>query len=113
MSNPSNVRRWYPVAVPSEIPLKEGRKVSWNAYEVAVFNLGDEFLAVDNRCPHKNGPLADGLVAGKAVFCPLHNLKINLQTGCALSGGTGQVKAYPVKVIQGQVCVAFEEGKIE
>ena len=53
----------------------------------------------------------DGIVAGKAVFCPLHNWKISLETGCALSGGTGNVKSYPVSVIDGKICVGFENPK--
>lgn len=106
------VRKWYPVGPVEEIPLKEGRRVTWGVFDVAVFNLGQDFLAVDNRCPHKNGPLADGLVSGKSVFCPLHNWKIGLETGCALSGGKGRVKTYPVKIMDGCVYVAFEEGKL-
>ena len=104
--------KWYPVADKNAIPLREGRRVFYGGYEAALFNLGDEFLAVDNRCPHKSGPLADGIVSGKAVFCPLHNWKISLESGCAISGGTGQVKKYPVRVIGGKVCIAFEEGKM-
>ena len=105
------ISRWYPVADLGSIPLKEGRRVIYGDHEAALFNLGNEYLAVDNRCPHKAGPLADGIVAGRAVFCPLHNWKIGLENGCALSGGKGQVKVYPVKILRGKVCVAFEEGK--
>ena len=102
--------KWYPVADKNLIPLREGRRVFCGGYEVALFNLGDEFLAVDNHCPHKAGPLADGIVSGKAVFCPLHNWKIDLGTGCALSGGKGQVKTYPTKILNNKICIAFEEG---
>ena len=109
--SPSVVRRWYPVAGLQEIPLNEGRRIQWKDCDVALFNIGGEFLATDNRCPHKQGPLADGLIAGKAVFCPLHNWKISLESGCALSGGVGQVKTYPVKVINDYIHIAFEEGK--
>ena len=49
--------------------------------EIAIFNLGDRFLAVDNRCPHKGGPLADGIVSGTTVVCPLHAWKMSLETG--------------------------------
>ena len=104
--------KWYSVADEGAIPLREGRRVVYQDYEAALFNLGGEYLAVDNRCPHKQGPLADGIVAGKAVFCPLHNWKINLENGCALSGGKGQVKTYPVKVLRGKVCIAFGEGAL-
>lgn len=113
MKAATNIRKWYPIAKDGEIPIKEGRKVSYVEHEVALFNLGDEYLALDNRCPHKQGPLADGLLAGKSVFCPLHNWKISLETGCALSGGEGKVKTYPVKVMNGRVCIALEEGKFQ
>ena len=102
--------KWYQVTDTDTIPQKEGRRVYYENYEIALFNLGSEYLAVDNRCPHKQGPLADGIVAGKAVFCPLHNWKISLEKGCALSGGIGQVKTYPVKVVENKVYVAFDEG---
>ncbi len=107
-----SISKWYPVAETGAIPLREGRRVVFGAHEAALFNLGDDYLAVDNRCPHKSGPLADGIVSGKAVYCPLHNWKIDLATGCALSGGQGQVRSYPVKVLQGKICIAFEEGKL-
>jgi len=105
--------KWYPVVEPHMIPVKEGRRVTLGVYEIALFNLGNEYLAIDNQCPHKQGPLADGIVSGKSVFCPLHNLKISLETGCALNGGEGRVKTYPAEVIQGKVCIALEEGKYQ
>ena len=105
--------KWYPVSENGSIPLRQGLRVVYRDFEVALFNLGeDEYLAVDNRCPHKEGPLADGIVSGKAVFCPLHNWKISLETGCALSGGKGRVKKYPARVLDGKICVAFEDGAI-
>ena len=107
-----SIPQWYPVADVDTVPLREGRRVVYGDYDAALFNLGNEYLAVDNRCPHKAGPLADGIVAGKAIFCPLHNWKISLENGCALSGGNGQVKTYPVKILSGKVCIAFEEGKL-
>ena len=105
--------KWYPVAAVDAIPVKEGRKVQFQDYSVALFNLGGEFRAVDSLCPHRGGPLADGIVAGNAVFCPLHNWKINLDNGCALSGGTGQIKTFPVKVMAGKIYVAFEEAALQ
>ena len=68
MSGEGEFFKWYPVADKNMIPLREGRRVFYGVYEAALFNLGDEFLAVDNHCPHKSGPLADGIVSGKAVF---------------------------------------------
>ena len=111
MSSTQQVK-WFRVAPVGAIPEKEGRRVQYGQHEAAVFNLGNEYLAVENQCPHKGGPLADGIVAGKNVFCPLHNWKISLENGCALSGGTGQVKTYPVKILHDSICIAFEEGKL-
>ena len=111
--NSSSVTKWYPVAAVGSLPLREGRKVVFRPYEIALFNLGDEYLAIDNACPHKSGPLADGIVSGKSVFCPLHNWKVSLENGCVLSGGKGQVKTYPVKVLNNTVCIAFEEGSFQ
>lgn len=105
--------KWFCVGAVADIPLREGRNVKYQNYSVAIFNLGDEFLATESSCPHRQGPLADGIVAGRAVFCPLHNWKINLENGCALSGGIGQIKTFPVKVVGGQVYVAFEAGELK
>ncbi len=103
--------KWFRVASVGAIPEREGRRVEYGPHVAAVFNLGGEYLALENQCPHKGGPLADGIVAGKNVFCPLHNWKINLENGCALSGGTGQVKIYPVKVAENEIYIAFESAQ--
>ncbi|HLD49851.1 MAG TPA: nitrite reductase small subunit NirD [bacterium] len=105
--------KWFRIAEAGSIPEKEGRRVQYGPHVVALFNLGKEYLAVENQCPHKGGPLADGIVAGKNVFCPLHNWKINLENGCALSGGTGQVKTFPVKVAGNEIYLAFEEAQLQ
>lgn len=72
---------WIRVALSGHIPPREGRRVLIGGRELALFNLGDGFAAVDNQCPHKGGPLCDGIVAGRAVVCPLHAYKVNLDTG--------------------------------
>ncbi len=105
--------KWYPIPGAETIPLREGRRVRHMDHDVAIFNVGDGYLAVDNRCPHKQGPLSDGILSGKSVFCPLHNWKISLESGCALSGGQGQVKSYPVKLVGGRVYIAFNEGSLK
>jgi nitrite reductase/ring-hydroxylating ferredoxin subunit len=66
--------KWIRVAYCEDIPMREGREVAIGNRSVAVFHLGDKFLAVDNRCPHRGGPLADGIVSGESVVCPLHGL---------------------------------------
>ena len=77
--------RWVRTVRCEDIPLREARAVNFGEREIAIFNLGDRFLAVDNRCPHKGGPLSDGIVSGAAVVCPLHARKICLDTGNVLN----------------------------
>jgi nitrite reductase (NADH) small subunit len=111
--NTANATKWYLIAGGSLFPKQEGKRIRFQEYDIAIFNLGNDcFKAIDNTCPHKQGPLADGIVAGDSVFCPLHSLKISLQSGCAL-GEKKQVKTYPVQVREGAIYVAFEEGHFE
>ena len=75
--------------------------------EIAIFNLGNRFLAVDGRCPHKGGPLAEGIVTGATVVCPLHAWKINLETGCAAKADVNPacVATYQTRVESGIVLI--------
>jgi nitrite reductase (NADH) small subunit len=73
--------KWIRVARCQDIPLREGRSVRLGDRDIAIFNLGDRFFAIDNRCPHKAGPLSEGIVSGEMVVCPLHAWKISLETG--------------------------------
>ena len=100
--------QWFPVIESLAIPKNEGRRVRFGDQEIALFNLGTEYRAIDNLCPHKRGPLADGIVSGKNVFCPLHSLKVGLEDGCATGGSC--VRVYPVKEIDGKIFIAFHEG---
>ena len=102
---------WRLVAACDAIPLREGRRVRYGNTEIARFNLGGTFAAVANHCPHRQGPLADGIVAGKSVFCPLHAWKVCLDTGTVIGGGEGRVSTYPVKVVDQHVYVAFEDAQ--
>jgi nitrite reductase (NADH) small subunit len=77
--------KWISIARCHDIPLREGRAVKVGHRDIAIFNLGDRFLAIENRCPHKGGPLADGILCGATVVCPLHASKISLDTGKALN----------------------------
>jgi nitrite reductase (NADH) small subunit len=76
-----NDSHWMRVGTLDDVPIREGRVVRIGGHEIAVFNLGGRLLAVDNRCPHKGGPLADGIVVGDAVVCPLHAWRVNLESG--------------------------------
>jgi nitrite reductase (NADH) small subunit len=101
---------WVRVTACSNVPIREGRPVQLGGREIALFNLGDRFLATDNRCPHKGGPLSDGIVTGAAVVCPLHAWKIDLQTGTVTRPAAGKdacVHAYPTRIDDGIVSVGL------
>jgi nitrite reductase (NADH) small subunit len=89
-------RSWIRVTTTSNVPPREGRAVRIGDREIALFNLGDRFLAVESRCPHQGGPLSDGIVTGSAVVCPLHAWRVNLDSGCVeRPGGAACVRTYP------------------
>src|SRR5690348_6307114 len=73
--------KWVRITRCENIPLREGRAVRVGNRDIAVFNLGGRFLAVENRCPHQAGPLADGIISGNTVVCPLHAWKVDLECG--------------------------------
>jgi nitrite reductase (NADH) small subunit len=100
---------WTRISPATDIPPREGRVVLAGDREIAIFNLGDRFLAIDNRCPHKGGPLADGIVSGPSVVCPLHAWKVNLDTGSVErpAGGAACVRRYDVRVEDGIVSIAI------
>jgi len=82
----------------SAIPPGEGRTVQAFGKRIAVFHMrSGAFFAVQADCPHRGGPLADGLVGGTTLICPLHAWKFDLTTGDALFGECG-IKAYPVRL---------------
>ncbi len=106
MTNESEAT-WRLIGTRDSIPLREGRRVCFGDKEAAVFNLGDKFLAVESNCPHKQGPLEDGIVSGEAVFCPLHNWKIDLNSGDVIAGGEGHIATYAIKVEDDQLYIRF------
>jgi nitrite reductase (NADH) small subunit len=107
MKNTSTKRdeRWVRIADCESIPLREGRAVKIGALEIAIFNLGERFLAIDNICPHKGGPLADGIVSGTTVICPLHAWKLSLETGHGVNSASaaGCIATYRTRIEQGIV----------
>jgi len=83
--------------------------------EIAIFNLGDRFLAVDNRCPHKGGPLADGIVCGSTVVCPLHAWKFSLETGAGVNAASSSssIETFATSVDDGIVSVEIPVSQAE
>lgn len=95
---------WIDIGALDDIPVRGARVVKTARGCVAVFRTGeDEVFALDDRCPHKGGPLSEGIVHGRAVTCPLHNWVIAFETGAAQGADEGAVATYPARVEDGRV----------
>lgn len=105
-------KTWFRIAACGDIPLREGRAVKLGSREIAIFNLGERFLAVENRCPHRSGPLADGMVSGMTVVCPLHAWKFNLESGKGVSSASSSscLQIFRTTVEGGTVLLELSEG---
>lgn len=77
--------------------------------EIAVFHtMHGEFYALVNKCPHKQGPLSQGIVHGDSVTCPLHNWRISLRSGQVLGEDDGCVPTIPLKIDCGRIYLLRE-----
>ncbi len=95
---------WIDIAALEDIPARGARVVKTSLGCVAVFRTAaDEVFALSNACPHKAGPLSEGIVHGKSVTCPLHNWVISLETGEAQGADEGRVDTYPARVEAGRI----------
>jgi nitrite reductase (NADH) small subunit len=98
------MNQWIEVANVDEIPRQGARVVRTAVGDIAVFRtVDDEVFALLDRCPHKGGPLSQGIVHGKKVACPLHDWKIALDTGLAVAPDEGCAARFPVRVEEGRV----------
>jgi nitrite reductase (NADH) small subunit len=103
--------QWIEIGHLQDIPRLGARVVTTDRGNIALFRTAsDEVLALDDRCPHRGGPLSQGIVHGKVVTCPLHNRQINLTDGQVLAPDKGCTHSYPVKVIEtGQLLLGIPE----
>jgi nitrite reductase (NADH) small subunit len=101
------IGEWLDIGWLHEIPVRGSRTVPVDGgEEIAVFRTGDnQVFALVNRCPHKGGPLSQGIVHGHSVACPLHNWNIALRTGEAQGNDKGCTPVIPVKVNAGRVLI--------
>ena len=102
---------WKKICLVTDIPVLGARCVARaKGMDVAVFrNAQDEVFALLDRCPHKGGPLSQGMVFGSAVACPLHNWSIGLCTGQAAAPDHGCTPKFSVKVENGAVHLDAQE----
>lgn len=91
--------QWIAIGQISDIPQRGARCIKTPHGKVAVFRTGDDrVFAIDDHCPHKGGPLSQGIVHGASVTCPLHNWVISLETGKAQGADEGAARTIPVRI---------------
>jgi nitrite reductase [NAD(P)H] small subunit len=101
--------RWIKIGSLDDIPRRGARCVTTPRGRIAVFRTGDDrVFALHDHCPHKGGPLSQGIVHGASVTCPLHNWVISLETGKALGADEGEVRTLPLKVEGDQIFMALD-----
>jgi nitrite reductase (NADH) small subunit len=105
---------WLDIGWVDDIPRLGARVVRRPNGNIAVFRTADDrIFALDDRCPHKGGPLSQGIVHGERVTCPLHNWMVELSDGKAVAPDEGCVAMHRVRVVDGRVCLLIEPGAQE
>ena len=100
---------WLEVGHIDDIPRLGARVVKTDNGNIAVFrNASDEVFALLDRCPHKGGPLSQGIVYDRRVTCPLHNWVISLETGVATGPDTGCTKYFPVRIVNNMIYLCLD-----
>jgi nitrite reductase (NADH) small subunit len=95
---------WQDIGTLEEIPRLGSRVVRTPQGDIAIFRTADDrVFALRDRCPHKGGPLSQGIVHGQRVTCPLHNWVIELTSGQAVAPDVGCTGPYPVRLEGGRV----------
>lgn len=99
---------WIEIALLEDIPRLGARVVKTDTMDLAVFRTAtDQVFAIRDACPHRGGPLSQGIVHGTSVTCPLHNWKVDLASGEALGPDEGCTNTYSAKVEDGKVYLSL------
>ncbi|MEW6744490.1 MAG: Rieske 2Fe-2S domain-containing protein [Planctomycetota bacterium] len=89
--------RFVHVARVDEIPEGRRRRFEVEGRDIVILCVGDEFFAINHSCPHRGGPLGDGVVTAGEIICPQHRWKFDLATGATRRDAAVRAKVYPVK----------------
>ena len=101
---------WLQVCHIDDIPRLGARVVESEIGNIAIFrNAEDEVFALLDRCPHKGGPLSQGIVYDRRVTCPLHNWVISLESGAATGPDSGCTNHYPVRIEDNMIYLSFDK----
>jgi len=98
-------QNWQSIGTINDIPRRGARCINYGEMTIAVFRtIDDQIFALEDKCPHKNGPLSQGIVHDGCVTCPLHNWVISLESGLAQGADEGATQAFPIKEIGRASC---------
>ncbi len=104
---------WVAVGQITDVPLRGARCVVTRIGKIGVFRTSDgEVYAIEDHCPHKGGPLSQGIVHDASVTCPLHNWVISLETGQVQGADEGRVKTIPVRIENDQIILGLESAQV-
>ncbi|WP_138470257.1 nitrite reductase small subunit NirD [Poseidonocella sp. HB161398] len=102
---------WRLIGTIDDIPRQGARCVKNGEMTIAVFRTGDDrIFAIEDRCPHKNGPLSQGIVHDGCVTCPLHNWVISLETGAAQGADEGATQTFPIRLDGRDIYLSLANG---
>jgi nitrite reductase (NADH) small subunit len=91
----------------NDIPVRAARLVKTAHGCIAVFRTSNnKIFAIDDKCPHKGGPLSNGIQHDESITCPLHNWVFDLNTGVAKGMDEGSVQTYPTKIENGRILMS-------
>ncbi len=97
---------WKNIGPLENIPVQRARRLSFGHHgkPIAIFRTAEDgVFALIDECPHKQGPLSEGIICGDIVTCPLHNWVIGLKDGRALAPDEGGTTSLPVRVVDGEI----------
>ena len=96
--------QWQDICAVTDIPVLGSRVIKGDKHDIALFRTSnDEVFALADRCPHKGGPLSEGIVHGTRVTCPLHNRVFSLESGEAQGADEGRIATYPIRIENGRL----------
>jgi NAD(P)H-dependent nitrite reductase small subunit len=105
--------KWTAITAAANVPPREGRAVKVGGLELAIFNVNGRYLTIENACPHKGGPLCDGIVSGTTVVCPLHGQRFDLESGApVLASQPDCLATFPTRVENGTILVDLEPRRL-
>nr|WP_199520197.1 nitrite reductase small subunit NirD [Fulvimarina endophytica] len=101
---------WISVGRIEDIPPLGARRIETGFATIGLFRTAsDEVFAIEDKCPHKGGPLSQGIVHDGCVTCPLHNMVISLKSGQAQGADTGEVRTFRLRLSGGEIQLSGED----